>query len=645
MAQASPTPTGRSLTCPHCNDPHPRKFSHCPQTGLSLATGAALVGQVVADRYRVLGLLGEGGMGAVYFAEHTLIGRKVALKRLHPELATDANSVARFQREARAAAAIGHRHIVEVLDLGYGADGAPFLIMEYLRGQSLAELLRKEARLAPARACRIVGQVLAALAAVHDSKIVHRDLKPDNVFLVRRRADPDFVKVLDFGISKMNIDDDEGLKLTKTGVMLGTPYYMSPEQARGMKVVDRRVDIYAIGVILYEALSGELPHRAENYHALLLQILAKEPTPLAERAPGVPPELADVVHRAMAKNPAERFQSARSMQLALVPHGASPPDAPRPLTPSIGQENAQPITRQSGLRAAARAAETVRGLADTPMAGVPRPSGFSPAPHRFVATSSNWEDDGRSLLPQDMPKDVPKNTAPYASALAGSGFPAPAISIRESSASFRALPNGNETPAAVHLQSTQAGAPGNALRVKGALLLSALEHLEAVHGPGTRAKLIEHLAPSERAPLAGMVTPVAYLPLSVYDAFLAAAERMFGTGDGLLAVSLGQTAAVRDLPTMHRHLIRDATPQDVLLRIPEIYGAYHDRGTVEVTASPTGHRVAVRDAAPDTMRHALAMSGVYRGLLEYTGALDVRATLLSCRCRGDAATVTSLRFK
>ncbi|MBW2462549.1 MAG: protein kinase [Deltaproteobacteria bacterium] len=632
MAQASPTPTGQSRPCPHCSDQHPRKFSHCPQTGQSLATGVALVGQVVADRYRVLGLLGEGGMGAVYFAEHTLIGRKVALKRLHPELATDANSVARFQREARAAAAIGHRHIVEVLDLGYGADGAPFLVMEYLRGQSLAELLRKEARLAPARACRIVGQVLTALAAVHDSKIVHRDLKPDNVFLVRRRADPDFVKVLDFGISKMNIDDDEGLRLTKTGVMLGTPYYMSPEQARGMKVVDRRVDIYAIGVILYEALCGELPHRAENYHALLLEILAKAPVPLAERAPGVSPELAEVVHRAIAKDPAKRFQSARSMQLALVPHGASPPDAPRLFASSTGPEGGQPITSQSGLRAAGRAAQTVRGVADTPMAGVSRPSGFSPAPHRFVATSSNWEDDGRSLLPKD--------TAPYASD--ASGYPAPAMSIRESSASFRALP---EEQTAIPRQSARTGSPGSALRVKGALLLAALEHLQSVHGPGTRTKLIESLAPSERAPLTGMLTPIGYFPLSVYDAVIAAAERMFGTGDGRLAVSLGQTAAVRDLPTLHRHLIRDATPRDVLLRIPEIYGAYHDRGTVEVTTSPTGHRVAVRDAAPDTMRHALAMSGVYRGLLEYTGALDVRAAVLSCRFRGDAATVTSLRFK
>src|SRR5690349_17481184 len=180
----------------YCGEQHPPEFSHCPKTGQALSAGQALLGRTIAGRYRVISLIGEGGMGAVYLAEHLMIGRKVALKRLHPELAADAKSVARFQREARAAAATGHEHIVEILDLGFGEDGAPFLVMELLRGSSLAQTLREGGRLDPSRACRIVGQTLAALDAVHARGIVHRDLKPDNILLTRVRNDEDFVKVV-----------------------------------------------------------------------------------------------------------------------------------------------------------------------------------------------------------------------------------------------------------------------------------------------------------------------------------------------------------------------------------------------------------------------------------------------------------------
>jgi serine/threonine-protein kinase len=219
MALRTPTSAASVIRCQHCGAEHPATFTHCPSTGRSLATGEALVGRVVADRYRVLSLLGEGGMGAVYAAEHLLIGRRVALKRLHPELAADAKAIARFHREARAAAATGHENIVDILDMGFGEDGAPFLVMEYLAGQSLAELLRREGRLPPTRAASIVGQLLDALAAVHRRDIVHRDLKPDNLLLVRRAGRQDFVKILDFGISKMKRDDD-GMALTRTGVTL-----------------------------------------------------------------------------------------------------------------------------------------------------------------------------------------------------------------------------------------------------------------------------------------------------------------------------------------------------------------------------------------------------------------------------------------
>ncbi|HJL14620.1 MAG TPA: serine/threonine-protein kinase, partial [Sandaracinaceae bacterium LLY-WYZ-13_1] len=378
--------------CRHCGDLHPASFQHCPKTGRSLTTGRALVGRVIAARYRVLAMIGEGGMGAVYVAEHLGIGRKVALKRLHPELTADDKAVARFQREARAAAATGHEHIVEVLDLGYAEDGAPFLVMEYLRGRSLAQLLRAEGRLAPARACRMMGQVLAALAAVHERGIVHRDLKPDNILLTRRGGDAEFVKVLDFGISKMRPEEGEAtLDLTRTGVMLGTPFYMSPEQARGMKELDHRVDLFAAGVILYETLGGQLPFDGENYHQLLQAILSGEHARIDELRPELDPALSAVVEKAIARSPDERFQTARDMLEALRPHGAEEPakadpaSEPRPTAASLGLATPPPLVRttRSGSRGAAAATTPAPALARGATAsaghrfsrpGMPRPA-------------------------------------------------------------------------------------------------------------------------------------------------------------------------------------------------------------------------------------------------------------------------------
>lgn len=340
-----------SVSCPHCGDLHPTSFSHCPRTGRPTSAGRALVGRVVAKHYRVLAMLGEGGMGAVYVAEHLELGRKVALKRLHPELAADEQAVQRFQREARAAAATGHAHIVEVLDHGFAEDGAPYLAMEYLRGKSLGQLLREEKPLEAARGCRIVGQLLTALSAVHARGIIHRDLKPDNVILTRRDFDPEFVKVVDFGISKFQTEEDGALTLTRTGVTLGTPHYMSPEQARGVNDIDHRADLYGAGVLLYECLTGRRPYEAENYHQLLGAILTGKRTPLSDVRPDLPPGLVAAVERAMHVDRDARFTSAAEMLEALRPYGAGaefppsyPPPAPLASVPTPRPLHVRPTT-------------------------------------------------------------------------------------------------------------------------------------------------------------------------------------------------------------------------------------------------------------------------------------------------------------
>jgi eukaryotic-like serine/threonine-protein kinase len=272
-----------------------------------------LIGQTIGGRYRVLGVLGEGGMGTVYDAEHLGLGRHVAIKVLSPSQAKKRVAVKRFQQEARAAGAIGHPNICEVYDLGLLDDGSPYLVMEKLIGQTLADRIGKEGGLPFDELVDVMIQVLSGLIAAHDKGIVHRDIKPENIFLARRIGCPPIIKILDFGVSKMISQfqgGEEQLDLTRTGMVMGTPYYMSPEQARGERSLDGRVDVYACGVMMYEAIAGKRPFLAPNYNALLLAIINTNAKPLREIRPATPRELEAVVAHAMEKNRDERYPSA-----------------------------------------------------------------------------------------------------------------------------------------------------------------------------------------------------------------------------------------------------------------------------------------------------------------------------------------------
>jgi serine/threonine-protein kinase len=278
------------------------------------------VGAVLSGKYRVLKELGAGGMGTVYLAEHVEIGRRVAVKVLNSAFAGQSDAVNRFQREARAAAQIGHPNIVEILDMGRTDEGVPYMVMELLEGEDLLKLMGRTGRIPPGQAVDIVVQVLSAIGVAHAIGIIHRDLKPENVFLARRGARTDFVKVLDFGVAKFHdaISSTSG-RLTRDGTLVGTPAYMSPEQARGSKKVDARSDLYAVGVVMYEMLSSRLPHSGESYNEMIVAIAGTEPPGLSTVAPWVPPGLSKVVARAMARDPDARFQTASQMSDALQP--------------------------------------------------------------------------------------------------------------------------------------------------------------------------------------------------------------------------------------------------------------------------------------------------------------------------------------
>ncbi|KYF58758.1 protein kinase, partial [Sorangium cellulosum] len=282
----------------------------------SASSGRSLLGHVIGDKYGVTAIIGEGGMGAVYEAEHLQIGRLVAVKVMHPRETQQREAISRLEHEARVAGRIGHPNICEVYDMGWLPDGSPYLVMERLHGETLAQRIERWGSVPPSELVDIMLQVLSALVTAHERGIVHRDLKPENIFLSERAGMLPVAKLLDFGISQAT-GMDGTLDLTRTGMVMGTPYYMAPEQARGDVELDHRLDLWAVGVILYEALTGQRPFVARNYNALLVQILTLWHRPVTELDPTIPPGLSRLVDRALEKERDERFQSAREFQEAL----------------------------------------------------------------------------------------------------------------------------------------------------------------------------------------------------------------------------------------------------------------------------------------------------------------------------------------
>jgi serine/threonine protein kinase len=316
---------------------------------LSAYDTAKMLGSII-ERWKILRKIGEGGMGRVFEAEHTEIGRRVAIKILHPVYSRTPEVVARFRMEARAASRIGHPNIIEITDSGTTIDGSFYFVMEMLEGIDLAERLKKEQRLPVEDVLTVATQVAQALGAAHQINIVHRDLKPENIFLINRDGNPNFVKVLDFGIAK-SLEEEKIRKLTTPGMAMGTPEYMAPEQASG-KGSDARSDIYSLGAILYEMLTGRAPIHGENMMDILIRKATEDPVDVALLRPDVPPAVAQLVMRTLSRNPEGRPQSMGELAAELNSHLADihagivtvpkvPPKLPV-LPPARGSERPEP---------------------------------------------------------------------------------------------------------------------------------------------------------------------------------------------------------------------------------------------------------------------------------------------------------------
>jgi len=271
----------------------------------------------VVDKYTIVRLIGRGGMGAVYEARHAGLARRVAMKFLLPELASNREVLRRFENEAKAAGRLEHPNLIAVTDLGRATDGSPYIVMEFLQGQDCATLLRHCGPLPVPRAANIVLQACRGLAVAHRAGVLHRDLKPENLFVTDAGDGTDLVKVLDFGIAKLRLPD--ATSATGKGMTFGTAHYMSPEQARDVGGVDPRTDVWSLGVVLYELLSGRRPFAGDQFLTIVYNILSTDPPALATLRAGLPPGLLAVVERAMAKVAADRLPSVAALAAALAP--------------------------------------------------------------------------------------------------------------------------------------------------------------------------------------------------------------------------------------------------------------------------------------------------------------------------------------
>ena len=301
-SDASPSDNRESpaagLNTPVVNEP---AINPTADTSPPSAPGHAWVGKRIGDRYDIDRLIGQGGMGAVYKGRHIHMRKTVAIKVLLPEMTAHPEAVARFEREAIASARIAHHNVVAATDFGQLPDGSFFLVLDFVDGRSLSDTIHEEGILNPRRAIRIAEQVAAALEAAHQQNIFHRDLKPDNIMLIQKPESSELVKVLDFGIAKMETVGEEK-NLTRAGVIFGTPQYMAPEQAAGQPV-DGRSDLYALGIVLYEMLGGNAPFDSEELVAILTKQITQEPDPLPE---SIDPNIRKIVMKLLEKQPDAR---------------------------------------------------------------------------------------------------------------------------------------------------------------------------------------------------------------------------------------------------------------------------------------------------------------------------------------------------
>ena len=401
-------------TCPECQNHYDDEILHCPEDGFNL-TGIEPVDEMIGrtiGSYKVTKPLGKGGMGAVYAAQHPVIGSKVAIKFLHAQYATDSKIVDRFFNEARAVNIIGHDNVLKILDLNVTDDNRHYFVMEYLHGKALQALVKPNVPVPLEEAGPILVQICLALQAAHDKGIIHRDMKPDNVYLITLNGRKNFVKVVDFGIAKLTDDSGNSTGKTQTGMVMGTPAYMSPEQGSGAtSQIDARSDVYSLGAMMYQMATGKLPFPGSNFGEVLMGHLQKKPVPPRQVVPSIPEEYAAIILKTLEKSQEDRFQSMSELREAIFAvMQAKGINAELPLADAT--EEMEPVRMGSASNPGLRTPSKPGGRGTNP------PTGGKGAP--------------RSSLPPKMPSQSPKQPTKSGAGRSQSGSTRPPVEPKKS---------------------------------------------------------------------------------------------------------------------------------------------------------------------------------------------------------------------
>ena len=605
--------------CPQCGARHEDGTLRCPATGNPIGGDPELVGRLLAGRYHLVRLLGDGGMGAVYKAADQVLRRFVAIKLLHPAVAENPSSVERFEREARAAAAIGHPNIIDILDFGR-EERRPYMVMEYLRGRSLSHVIAMDGQLPIKRAAAIAIHTLAGLAAAHARGILHRDLKPANLMLVVRFGDRNFVKVCDFGFAALvGGEGRSGAKsLTPERTLVGTPAYAAPERLRGDDRRDPRLDVYSVGVVLYEMLAGRRPFDAPTFRELARKVRNEEPPPLRSLRPDLPEALEQVVMSALAKDRDARWPSAESFGEALFPFGGMRvPFRDESPSDSFTMEMARIKARESRFR------ET---HTQVPI--------IEHAEHvRFDMAA---EPDLTERLSKEDAREMMRELQRLQAEREAQRSPA-----REASSPL-------DIPIEVGpVISTEAEPPSGPAHgyYSGRVVLAVLRFVARQFGERALKVVLESMPPDARRPFVEGIDQDSWVSLRAVRSLVEHIDARLGQDDMHLVLEAGRAAAEGAFDLMEQ-LRPPAPPAELLVsEMPSILGQLVRGVQCEVRRVGRGYgRLEIMEEDEPSLTLAVSTLGFIARSLERFGADDVEVNLLSARALDDPETLIDISW-
>ncbi len=604
-----------------------------------IASDHGMVGTTIQGRYHLVRQLGDGGMGSVYKAADQVLRRFVAVKILHPSTAENPSAVDRFIREARAAASIGHPNIIDILDFGMEKN-RPFLVMEYLRGRSLSQAIHHEGPFSVPRACTIAAHSLAGLAAAHDRGILHRDLKPANLMLVQKFGDQDFVKLCDFGFATLlspqeRIDDAKSLTPART--LVGTPAYAAPERLRGDSRPDPRMDVYSIGVVLYEMLAGARPFDAPTFQELAQKVRRDPPPPLRQQRPDLPPALERVVLRALSKNREDRWATATEFAAALVPFGGRNVqlDVDEP-SDSFTMDLVRIRARETMLRRERPDDGDPRRRSTKDYLIPPIPGAVPPA------------DDHGGLSSVDIVVSVEDDLASTDSRVAGleprrsaptpARRPGPLEEQIMRAAEARRVSSSPPRPRAP-------GAPASGRVVSGKVVLAVMRYVATRFSERALSRVLDGIPDAVHPLFVRGVAADDWIPYEALTGLEQQVDAQLGRDDLTLVAQCGRAAADSAEEALRAALTRAVPPEILLSALPGVVAGLMCGVELRIRGIGRGYaRIELIDEDPSCLITCVSMLGFIDGSLEHCSAKEVEVNLVSSTALGDPESAYDLSW-